>query len=70
MTTVAQILKSKPDQRIATIKPEASVLEAIKLMAERNVGALVVLDGEKVAGIITERDGRSTMTLAISFRLD
>jgi len=56
MTTVAQILKSKPDQRIATIKPDAAVLEAIKLMAERNVGALVVLEGEKVVGMVTERD--------------
>jgi len=56
MTTVAQILKSKPDQRIATIKPDAAVLEAIKLMAERNVGSLVVLDGEKVVGMVTERD--------------
>ena len=56
MTTVAQILKSKPDQRVATIKPDSAVLEAIKLMAERNVGALVVLDGEKVVGMVTERD--------------
>jgi CBS domain-containing protein len=56
MTTVAQILKSKPDQRIATIGPDAMVFEAVKLMAERNVGALVVVEGEKIAGMITERD--------------
>ena len=56
MTTVAQILKSKPDQLVATIMPEASVFEAVKMMAERNVGALVVLEGEKIVGVISERD--------------
>jgi CBS domain-containing protein len=39
-----------------SIAPEATVYEAIKLMAEKNIGALVVLDGEKVVGMITERD--------------
>jgi len=56
MTTVAQILKSKPDQSVATIAPDAAVFEAVKTMAERNVGALVVLEGEKIIGIVTERD--------------
>ena len=69
MTTVAQILKSKPDQRVATIAPDAAVFEAIKLMAERNVGALVVLEGEKIVGIITERDyARKVALLARSSR--
>jgi len=56
MKTVAHILKSKPDQSVYTITPTASVLDALKLMAEKNVGALLVMDGEKIAGIITERD--------------
>lgn len=56
MTTAAQILKSKADQRVATIRPETSVIEAVKMMAERNVGALVVLEGEKIVGVISERD--------------
>jgi CBS domain-containing protein len=56
MTTVAQILKSKPDQSVATIEPDATVFEAVKRMAERNVGALVVLEKERIAGMITERD--------------
>lgn len=56
MTTVAQILKSKPDQSVATISPEASVFEAVKLMAEKNIGALVVVEGDKVVGMVTERD--------------
>ena len=56
MTAVAQILKSKPDQTIYTITPAASVFDAVKLMAEKNVGALIVIEGEKIVGLITERD--------------
>ena len=56
MKTAAQILGSKPDQTIHTITPSASVYDAVKLMAEKNVGALLVSEGEKIAGIITERD--------------
>jgi len=69
MTTVAQILKSKPDQRVATIKPDSMVLEAVKLMAERNVGGLVVLAGEEIVGMITERDyARKVALMARSSR--
>lgn len=56
MTAVAQILKSKPDQTIYTITPAALVFDAVKLMAEKNVGALIVIEGEKIVGLITERD--------------
>ena len=56
MTAVAQVLKSKPDQTIYTITPAASVFDAVKLMAEKNVGALIVIEGEKIVGLITERD--------------
>jgi CBS domain-containing protein len=56
MRSVAQILKSKADPTIYTIGPAASVFEAVKLMAEKNIGALVVIEGERIAGIITERD--------------
>ena len=56
MTTVAQILKSKADPSVATTSPEASVFEAVKLMAEKNIGALVVVEGGKVVGVVTERD--------------
>ena len=69
MTTVAQILKSKPDQSVATIAPDAAVFEAVKQMAERNVGALVVLEGEKIAGVISERDyARKVALMARSSR--
>ena len=56
MKTAADILKSKPDQTVHTIRPTASVLDAVKLMAEKNIGALLVMDGEQIVGIITERD--------------
>ena len=56
MKSVAHILKSKADQRVYSIAPTASVFDAVKLMAEKNIGALVVMEGEKIVGIITERD--------------
>lgn len=56
MTTVTQILKSKRDQAVHTIAPVASVFDALKLMADRNIGALVVVEAEKIVGILTERD--------------
>ena len=56
MKDVAHILKSKPDQTIYTIAPTASVFDAVKLMAEKNIGALLVMEGEQIVGIITERD--------------
>ncbi len=56
MTIVSQILDLKTDKTIHTTSPAATVFEAIKLMAEKNIGALLVMEGDKVAGIITERD--------------
>ena len=56
MTSVAQILKAKPDRTIYTISPEASVFDAVKLMAQKNIASLLVLEGEKITGMITERD--------------
>jgi len=56
MKSVAHILKSKPDPTVYTIAPTASVLDALKRMAEKSIGALVVTEGEQVVGIITERD--------------
>lgn len=70
MTTVAQVLQNK-DNSVYTIAPNASVRSAIKLMAEKNIGALVVTnEDQKVVGIISERDythkielqGRSSLT--------
>jgi len=44
------------DQESATVTPQATAAEAIQLMLERRVGAVVVLDAKQVAGIFTERD--------------
>ena len=56
MTSVAQVIKNKAVQSIFTISPNATVLEAIKIMADKGVGALVVAEDEKVIGIFSERD--------------
>jgi CBS domain-containing protein len=69
MESVAQILRSKPDQTVYTISPTASVFDAVKLMAEKNIGALVVTEGDRIVGIITERDyARKIVLMARSSR--
>ena len=56
MKSAAQILKSKPEQTVVTVTPATPVFDAVKLMAEKNIGALLVLEDQKIVGIITERD--------------
>ena len=56
MKSVAEILRSKPEQAVHAIAPSASVFEAVKLMAEKSIGALLVMEDLKIDGIITERD--------------
>jgi CBS domain-containing protein len=56
MKSVAEILRSKPEQTVHTITPSASVFDAVKLMAEKSIGALLVMEAQKIDGIITERD--------------
>ena len=56
MKSVAEILRSKPEQTVHTITPSASVFDAVKLMAEKSIGALLVKEDQKIDGIITERD--------------
>jgi CBS domain-containing protein len=56
LKTAANLLRSKAHQSVYTITPEASVFDALKLMADKNIGALLVMEAEEVAGIITERD--------------
>ena len=53
--TVRQILQAKGDA-IWSVPPQASVFDALELMAERDIGAVVVLDGAKLVGILSERD--------------
>src|SRR3972149_4140493 len=56
MKSAAQILKSKPEQTVHAVTPSTSVFDAVKLMAEKNIGALLVMEDVKIVGIITERD--------------
>lgn len=53
-TTIRQILRGKHE--IYKVAPEASTLEALRLMAEKNVGALLVVSEGRLAGIFSERD--------------
>ena len=55
MKTVKQLLQGKA-AGVCSIGPEAPVIDALRLMAEREIGALVVVNGEKLAGILSERD--------------
>ncbi|MGE5854267.1 MAG: CBS domain-containing protein [Deltaproteobacteria bacterium] len=55
MKTVRDILEAK-GRTVWSVDPGSSVFDALSLMAEKEIGALVVLDGARVAGIISERD--------------
>ena len=55
MNTVKSLLKSKGSQ-VWTVGPRATVYEAIELLGEKNIGALLVMDGDQVCGIFSERD--------------
>ena len=55
MKTVQQILDAKGHD-VATIGPDATVFNAVEKLADENIGSLVVMDDEKIVGIITERD--------------
>ncbi|GAC1035637.1 CBS domain-containing protein [Pseudomonas sp. No.117] len=63
MKTVAQLLAAKAQQDVYTTTPEASVLEALQLMADKNVGALPVVRGNELVGIVSERDYARKMVL-------
>jgi CBS domain-containing protein len=54
-TTVRTILKNK-GATVHHVSPDTSVFDALRMMAEANVGALLVMDGSRLAGIISERD--------------
>ena len=55
MKTVAELLRVKPS-RVVSVRPEQSVLEAIKVLAQEDVGAAIVMTGPKIVGILSERD--------------
>jgi CBS domain-containing protein len=55
MTLLSQLLQAK-GQEVYSVSPETTVYAALELMAEKNIGAVLVLDEGRVAGIFSERD--------------
>jgi CBS domain-containing protein len=55
MRKVSDILKRKGN-KVSAVSPDLTVIKALELMAEQNIGSLVVMEGDKFLGIITERD--------------
>lgn len=55
MKTLKQLIESK-NKQLASISPDQTVLRALEIMAEYDVGALLVLDGKRLAGVFSERD--------------
>jgi len=56
MTTVKNLLESKPSDKNYSVASTDTVLQAIKIMAEVHIGAVLVTEGGKIVGIFTERD--------------
>lgn len=56
MTTARQVVESKPTQAIFSIPPTATVYAALQLMAEKGIGAVLVMEHGKIVGILSERD--------------
>jgi CBS domain-containing protein len=55
MITVREMIRKKGGE-VWSVKPDAIAFEAMKLMADKNTGAVLVMDGDKVEGILSERD--------------
>jgi CBS domain-containing protein len=55
MTSIRQVLRNKPEGA-CTISPKATIFSALQLLADKDIGALVVVEGENVVGIFSERD--------------
>ena len=74
MKTIQQLLATKKHQEVISIAPHRPVFDALVVMAEYEIGALMVLEGEKLVGIFSERDyarevvlkGKSSKTTSVS----
>lgn len=69
MSYVKTLLQSKAPG-VLSVSPQAKVIEALKLMAEKNVGALVVMENDRLAGIFSERDYARKVALLGKTSLD
>jgi CBS domain-containing protein len=56
MISVQQLLDSKPSQNLLSVTTANMVVDALEIMAANNIGAVVVMEGERLAGIFSERD--------------
>jgi len=56
MITVEQLLRDREENNVWTIEPEATVYQALEIMADKHIGALLVLKGDQLVGIFSERD--------------
>ncbi len=63
MINVRDLIRQKGSQVFA-VRPDASVLDALKVMADKNTGAVLVITGDKVTGILSERDCVRKLELA------
>ncbi|MGG6463435.1 CBS domain-containing protein [Solilutibacter silvestris] len=74
MGQVRHLLEGKKVSGVVSIAPSAPVLDALRLMAEHGIGAVLVMDGQKLVGILSERDyarkvvllGRTSATTPVS----
>lgn len=64
MSTVAQILRAKRGKAVHTIGPRSTVYEVVQAMAEHGIGALLVVEDQRIVGIVTERDYARKIVLA------
>jgi len=64
MKNVAHILQSKPDATVHSVTPATSMFDAITLMAAKNIGAVLVIEGGTIQGIVSERDYARKIILA------
>jgi CBS domain-containing protein len=73
MNTVSSLL-SRKNKTSVTVSPDTSVMEALKLMSEKNIGSVIVMQGDQYLGIVTERDysrkialkGKNSATTTVS----
>ena len=56
MMTVNKLLKDKPTQAIWSVSPDSTVYETLQFMAEKNIGAALVMENNQLVGIFSERD--------------
>jgi len=55
MTTVRHVLQAKGNQ-VYSVTPDTTVYDVLKVLAEKNIGAVLVMEGEKLVGVFSERD--------------